>query len=90
VFPVKARAHTYIFNYECGGEFEMVESSRREEGSGGAQGRSSDASPSAEEPQQDSGDIEVPIGVPVSEEEFRRLKEAARRHEDGADAMDEE
>jgi hypothetical protein len=68
----------------------MVESSPPEEGSGGAQGMSSDASPSAEEPQQDSGDIEVPIGVPVSEEEFRRLKGAARRHEEGADAMDEE
>jgi len=25
------------------------------------------------------GDIEIPIGVPVSEEEFRRLKEEARR-----------
>jgi len=26
-----------------------------------------------------SGDVEVPLGVPVSGDEFRRLKEAARR-----------
>lgn len=67
-----------------------MESSRPEEGSGDAQGRSSQASPSAEEPQQDSGDIEIPIGVPVTEEEFRRLKEASRRQEESADRTDEE
>jgi hypothetical protein len=38
-----------------------------------------------------SADIEIPIGVPVSDEEFRRLKAAASRPRDGrADATQED
>jgi hypothetical protein len=38
-----------------------------------------------------SADIEIPIGVPVSDEEVRRLKAAASRPRDGrADATQED
>lgn len=53
-------------------------------GSGAAEGSSSRSAPSgrqpsADEPAEGAGDIEIPIGVPVSNEEFRRLKEEAQR-----------
>jgi hypothetical protein len=58
-------------------------------GSGGASSQpTSDAAGSGDE--HDSvagGDIEIPLGVPVSEEEFRRMKEAAK-HPGGADEED--
>jgi hypothetical protein len=42
-----------------------------------------------------AGNIEIPIGMPVSDEEFRRLKEEARRpvrggEEDAEDAAQED
>jgi len=51
---------------------------------GGTGGASSDADPqdagAASEPVEiGAGNIEMPIGLPVSEEEFRRLKNEARR-----------
>jgi hypothetical protein len=67
-----------------------MDSSRSGQGEGGAQGASSDGSPSAEEPTQGDGDMEIPIGIPVTEDEYRRLKEAARRHEQSSDAANEE
>jgi len=64
----------------------MEESRHIDSGSGEAEGASSDSEPSGHEPSEDRseegpGDIEIPIGVPVSSEEFRRLKEDARRPE---------
>jgi hypothetical protein len=49
-------------------------------GAGGAASPSApeDASGRDDEESTGAGDIEVPLGLPVSEEEFRRLKEAAR------------
>ena len=38
-----------------------------------------------------AGDVEIPIGVPVGEDEFRRLKEeASRPRTDGARAQSDE
>lgn len=64
----------------------MEESRHIDSGSGEAEGASSDSEPSGREPSEDRpeegpGDIEIPIGVPVSSEELRRLKEDARRTE---------
>jgi hypothetical protein len=61
---------------------------------GGAAGASShptpDESPNGEENDTVAGgDIEIPLGVPMSEEEFRRLKEEARQpRRTGADDAD--
>ena len=62
----------------------MEDSGHMSSGSGGAEGSSSRSAPSgrqpsADEPAEGAGDIEIPIGVPVSNEEFRRLKEEAQR-----------
>jgi hypothetical protein len=35
----------------------------------------------ADEPDESSGDIEIPLGVPITEQEFRRLKEEAQRRQ---------
>jgi hypothetical protein len=62
---------------------------------GGARGAAS--GPAPDEPTHDgtepagAGDVEMPIGVPVGEDEFRRLKEEARRpRTDGARAQPDE
>lgn len=49
-------------------------------GTGGASSSpdSGDAGAAAENAPTGAGDIEIPIGLPVSHEEFRRLKEEAR------------
>jgi len=64
----------------------MEDSRHTGSGSGEAEGASSDSEPSGREPSEDRpeegpGEIEIPIGVPVSGEELRRLKEDARRPE---------
>jgi hypothetical protein len=49
-------------------------------GTGGAEsGPAPAGGPSREDEAPGSGATEIPLGVPMSEEEFRRLKEAARR-----------
>jgi hypothetical protein len=48
-------------------------------GSGAASGPAPAGSPSRDDEAPGSGDVEIPLGMPISEEEFRRLKEAARR-----------
>jgi len=53
--------------------------------SSGAETSGPSANDDAREPSEGSGDLEIPIGVPVSEEEFRRLKEEARRHRRSAE-----
>ena len=62
----------------------MEDSGHTGSGSGGAEGSSSRSEPSGRQPSEDkpaegAGDIEIPIGVPVSNEEFRRLKEESQR-----------
>lgn len=64
-------------------------------GTGGASSRpdSRDAG-AADTENAGTGDIEIPIGVPVSEEDFRRLKDQARHpvrsgDEDAADQAQE-
>jgi hypothetical protein len=58
-------------------------SGSRGSGAGETEGAASDAAsgndPETDEPEEGTGDIEIPIGVPVSGEEFRRLKEESRR-----------
>jgi len=56
---------------------------QRDPQAGGADGAASDPTSgegtAADRPGSDvSGDIEIPIGIPVSGDEFRRLKEDAR------------
>jgi len=48
-------------------------------GSSGAETNGPLPADEAAEPAGGTGDAEIPIGVPVSEEEFRRMKEAAQR-----------
>jgi hypothetical protein len=50
-------------------------------GAGGAESASApdDASRGNDDESVGSGDVEIPLGVPMGEEELRRLKEAARR-----------
>ena len=67
-----------------------MDTSRSDQGAGGAEGASSNERPSSEEPTQEAGDVAIPIGVPVSEEEFRRLKEAARRQEESEEPTDDQ
>jgi hypothetical protein len=64
----------------------MEDSDHIGSGSGEAEGASSrselsDRQSPGDRPAEGAGDIEIPIGVPVSSEEFRRLKEEARRPE---------
>ena len=58
---------------------------------GGASHPTSGDAPSGNDAQSiGSGDIEVPLGLPVSEEEFRRLKEeASSPSRDGAEEVTE-
>jgi hypothetical protein len=57
--------------------------------SGASSHPSSDDAPNGEE--NAAGDIEVPLGIPVSEEEFRRMKEESRQpRRTGADDADDQ
>jgi hypothetical protein len=62
-----------------------------EGGGGGAAGASSGASsPESpqlpeDEPPEQSGEIEIPLGVPAGPEEYSRLKRAARHHDEKPD-----
>lgn len=66
------------------------ERSEREEdrsGAGTGRGRSVQPTPSGERPPVEPGEIqEIPLGMPVGPEEWRRLKERAERPERRRDA----
>lgn len=73
----------------------MQESRPRSSGSGEAHGTSSEPADatSSEEPTQGEAEFEIPLGVPVGDDEMRRLKEAARnleQPEEGEDADEAE
>jgi hypothetical protein len=72
----------------------MNQHSQPEGGAGEAAGGSSGPAPQTPEPErtEGSGDVEIPLGVPVDPDEFERLKEKARRldsEEADADDADE-
>jgi hypothetical protein len=72
----------------------MSEKKRRNdyasEGSGSAKGRSSEPKPDheREKRQPDEPVREIPIGMPMDPEEFRRRKEEAEKPENNGDARD--
>ena len=64
----------------------MQESRPKSSGSGEAHGTSSEpATTSSEEPTQGDAEFEIPLGVPVDEDELRRMKEEARNLEPSED-----
>ena len=71
----------------------MSDGPSEDEGEGTAGGASSSPDPSleqAEPPEEGAGETEIPLGVPVSAEEFARLKRAAEEHEPQEEEASEE
>ena len=66
----------------------MQDSRPGSSGSGEARGTSSEPATSSEEPTQGDAEFEIPLGVPVDEDELRRMKEEARNLEPSTETED--